>query len=136
MDGVYRKKMKTIRVLNIILLCLAFVWTCVTLFIVYKNIQTPFLYKFIIGYVIFLLLYGLFLAVQLLLNLRNASRREIRKMLLTFLIRLVCLFGLQLLYYLLFKPTPVQNWNVGTSLGIATVAAFGDYMFTYRKKQK
>jgi hypothetical protein len=128
------RKLKTIRKLNTIFLCLFFVCTLVTLAIVFNNIDTPFSIKFVLFYVIFLLLYGLFVAVQLLINLRKLSRADIGKRILRFLIWFVCLFGLQLLYYLLFKPTAFHDWNVGTSFGFAVAGAFGDLLFS-RKKQ-
>lgn len=79
------------------------IWTVITLFIVYKHIEFPFVLQFVIGYVIFLLLTCLYFAITIFLSIRKLKLSTIRKMLLKFIIGSFAIWALNVLFIYLTK---------------------------------
>lgn len=121
--------------LNVILFAVFVVWTTITVFIVYKDIDTPLATPFVIGYVIYLLLYALSFIVLILINIRRLSWAEIRKKLFVFIAWFISLSGLFFLLNYLFRPSGAKVWDWGTPLGLSLAIAFSDMMF-FRKQKK
>lgn len=120
--------------LKIILPSLFIAGTIITLFIVYKDIDTSFSFKFVIGYVIFLLLYSLFLTYLVISNLMKLQWVEIRKRLSKFIFRFILLSASLYLFNYLFRPSEIDIFDFGIPLGLSIALSFSDLMFIGKKE--
>src|SRR6476660_860417 len=89
--------------LNLILFIVFLAGTILTIFIIYKDIDTSLSLKFVIGYVIYLLLYGLFSISLVIANTRKLNWIQIKKRLFTFFIWFISLSVAHFLIYNFFK---------------------------------
>ncbi|MDQ0884667.1 hypothetical protein [Peribacillus sp. V2I11] len=119
--------------LNLILFIVFLAGTILTIFIIYKDIDTSLSFKFIIGYVIYLLLYGLFSLFLVIANTRKLNWIQIRKRFFTFIIWFI---SLSALHYLLsyFLRREMDVWDLGIPLGVSFGLAFSDLM-SWKKKE-
>jgi hypothetical protein len=130
------EKMKKYISFNSLLFAVFLIATMITLFIIYREIDTPLSTKFIVGYVVFLLVYGIYMIFGLMMNMRGLSWLQIGKRLLIFLIWFVSLNVGQYLFYYFFNPSELAEWgvwNFGTPLGLSFALAFSDLMFKKNK---
>jgi tryptophan-rich sensory protein len=120
-------------ILAYIIYTLIGVGTVITLFIVYKEIDNSFSYKFVIGYLILLLLTFLYSIIVTVINVRKLSWSEIRKRLIRLIIIYLISSGLNLITKYFFKPdwdyVKVFTLSIGYSLGWA----FFDLVFIKKK---
>ena len=72
--------------LNLILFIVFLTGTILSIFIIYKDIDTSLAYKLTVGYVIYLLLYGIFIIAMVIANMRKLNWIQIRKGLFTLII--------------------------------------------------
>lgn len=119
--------------LNLILFIVFLAGTILTMFIIYKDIDTSLSFKFIIGYVIYLLLYSLFSICLVIANTRKLNWIQIRKRIFTFIIGFLSLSTAHYLIYYFFKPSGIGVWDLGIPLGISFGLAFSDLM-SWKKK--
>jgi len=87
------------KVMNIVLI----MWTIIVLFIVYRNIEFPFVFEFILAYVVTLLLTFLYIIITIFLFIRKSKWSTIRKMLLNFIIGFFAILALKFLFIYLTK---------------------------------
>ena len=119
--------------LNFILFIVFLAGTILMIFIIYKDIDTSLSLKFIIGYVIYLLLYGLFSIFLVIANTRKSNWIQIRKRLFTFITWFISLSAAHYLIYYFFKSSEMDIWGLGIPLGVSFGLAFSDLM-SWKKK--
>ncbi|MGE6721455.1 hypothetical protein ACQKGD_29695 [Peribacillus frigoritolerans] len=120
--------------LNLILFIVFLAGTILTIFIIYKDIDTSLSLKFIIGYVIYLLLYGLFSLFLVIANTRKLNWIQIRKRFFTFIIWFISLSAGHYLLSYFFKRSEMDVWDLGIPLGVSFGLAFSDLM-SWKKKE-
>jgi hypothetical protein len=120
--------------LNLILFIVFLAGTILTIFIIYKDIDTSLSLKFIIGYVIYLLLYGLFSISLVIANIRKLNWIQIRKRFFTFIIWFISLSALYYLLSYFFRRSEMDVWDLGIPLGVSFGLAFSDLM-SWKKKE-
>lgn len=125
---------KKIVLLNIILFGIFVLSTIITLFIVYKDIDTPYSFIFVIGYVIFLLAFALYIVIVACINLRKSNWEEIRIRTLSFIGLFILLSTANYLFNYFLKPE--KNHTYGFLL-TALAFSFGLSFFdmAWRKKK-
>jgi hypothetical protein len=119
---------------NITLFLMFLVGTMITFVIMYKDFDSPHTTKFIIGYVVYLLLYAFWLLLTVLINSRTLTWSQIRKKLLTFIIWFLALSAAQYLFSYFFSNSEFEIWDFGIPLGVSFGLAFSDMMYTKRKE--
>ncbi|MED3576120.1 hypothetical protein [Cytobacillus praedii] len=119
--------------LNLILFIVFLAGTILAIFIAYKDIDTSLSLKFIIGYVIYLLLYGLFSISLVIANTRKLNWIQIRKRLFRFIIWFIPLSVGHFLIDYFFSRSEMNVWNLGIPFGVSFGLAFSDLM-TWKKK--
>ncbi|MBW8349377.1 hypothetical protein K0H71_07965 [Bacillus sp. IITD106] len=126
---------KKIFILNIFLFILFIISTIITLFIVYKDIDNPFSIKFVIGYVIYLLTYALYLGIVALANMRKLTWGEIRKRNLKFIGLFILFSALNYTFNYFFQPTKNSTYGfLFIGLGCALGLSFLDLAFFVKKR--
>jgi hypothetical protein len=120
--------------LNLILFIVFLAGTILTFFIIYKEIDTSLSLKFIIGYVIYLLLYGLFSLFLVIVNTRKLNWIQVRKRFFTFIIWFISLSATNYMIYYFFRRSEMDVWDLGIPLGISFGLAFSDLM-SWKKKE-
>ncbi|MDM5283883.1 hypothetical protein [Peribacillus frigoritolerans] len=126
--------MKKYIALNLILFSVFLAGTILTIFIIYKDIDTSLSLKFIIGYVIYLLLYCLFSLLLVIANTRKLNWIQIRKRFFTFIIWFISLSSLHYLLSSFFRRSEMDVWDLGIPLGVSFGLAFSDLM-SWKKKE-
>ena len=115
---------------SILIYTLGIVGLIITLFIVYKNINNSFATVFVLGYVIFLVLFLFYFVIGTILNLGKIELVDIRKRLYKFIISFVLISCLGLIYYYLKKPSEINFHKVlFLPLAISLGSAFSDLPF-------
>jgi len=115
---------------SILMYTLGIVGLIITLFIVYKNINNSFATVFVLGYVIFLVLFLFYFVIGTILNLGKIEWVDIRKRLYKFIISFVLISCLGLTYYYLKKPSEINFHKVlFLPLAISLGSAFSDLPF-------
>jgi hypothetical protein len=120
--------------LNLILFIVFLAGTILAFFIIYKDIDTSLSLKFIIGYVIYLLLYGLFSIFLVIANTRKLNWIQVRKRFFTFIIWFISLSAAYYIIYYFFRRSEMDVWDLGIPLGISFGLAFSDLM-SWKKKE-
>ncbi len=121
--------------LNLVLHIIFWIGTILTLFIMYKNIDTSLSSNFIIGYVIYLLLYLLFSIYLLIANSRKFNWIKIRKRLFTFSLWFISLSTVHYLINYFLKKSEIEIYDFAIPLGLSIGLAFSDLM-RFNKKTK
>ncbi|MFB7642122.1 hypothetical protein, partial [Peribacillus butanolivorans] len=107
--------------------------TIITILIIYKDIDTSLSLKVIIGYVIYLLLYGLFSIFLVIANTRKLNWIQIRKRLFTFITWFISLSAAYYLMYYFFKSSEMDVWDLSIPFGLSFGLALSDLM-SWKKK--
>lgn len=102
------------------------IWTVMVLFIVYKNIEFPFILQFLVGYVICLLLVGLYFIVTAFLNIRKSKWSTIKKVFIKFIIGSFTLWFLNILFIYLIKGELRITDRIVNSIILSFVFTFGE----------
>ncbi|TQR20857.1 hypothetical protein [Psychrobacillus vulpis] len=106
----------------------------ISLIIVYRNIDNPFSNKFVIGFVIYLLLYGLYLTTVCIVNIRKMNKGEIRKRTWRFITLFILFSLMNYMFHYLFQPSKNDNYGfLFIALGYSLGLSFLDLTF-YKKK--
>ncbi|KQU21860.1 hypothetical protein ASG65_21405 [Bacillus sp. Leaf13] len=119
--------------INIILFIVLLAGTIITIFIIYKDIDTSLSLKVIIGYVIYLLLYGLFSIFLVIANTRKLNWIQIIKRLFTFITWFISLSATYYLMYYFLKSSEMDVWDLSIPFGVSFGLAFSDLM-SWKKK--
>jgi len=121
--------------LSFIIYFLFLVSTIITLFIVYKNIDNSLSFKFVIGYLIFLLLYSLYFIFVAIANLRRSKWTDIRKRLFKFITLFALFIVLNYGFDYVFRPSNIDLYReIFIALGLAFAESSIDITFLKRKK--
>lgn len=102
------------------------IWTVMVLFIVYKNIEFPFILQFLVGYVICLLLVGLYFIVTAFLNIRKSKWSTIKKVFIKFIIGSFTLWFLNILFIYLIKGELRITDRIVNSIILSFLFTFGE----------
>jgi hypothetical protein len=105
------------------------IWTVIVVFIVYKNIEFSFVFQFVVGYVIFLLLTCLYFTITIFLNIRKLKWSTIRKMLLKFIIGSFAIWALNVLFIYLTKGELRIMDKIFGSIILSFGLTFGELIF-------
>jgi len=119
--------------LNLILFIVFLVGTILTMLIIFKDIDTMLSFIFIIGYVIYLVLYGLFSISLVIVHTRKLSWIQIRKRLFKFIFWFIFLSVEQCLIYYFFRPSGMGVWDLVIPFGVSFGLAFFDLIFWKKK---
>ncbi|WP_199621991.1 hypothetical protein [Paenibacillus alkalitolerans] len=125
--------MKKYTLLNVILSTMVGLGMVISLLIAYKDIDTPLAFKFLVGYVIYLVLYALYLTSAILINMRKLTWIEISKRLFTFIISFIFLSGSLFLFNYIFRPSEIDVGDLIIPLGLSVGIAFFDLMIFGKK---
>ncbi|WP_079508591.1 hypothetical protein [Mesobacillus jeotgali] len=106
----------------------------IVFYIIYADIDTLIAFRFVIGFVIFLILFGFFQIFLVIMNLRQLPSSIIRKRLLKFLASFAFFMALSWLANYFFKPHSVDRWDFGVPLGLALSLTLSDLMFIRNKQ--
>lgn len=87
------------KIINIVLI----IWTIPVLFVVYRNIEFPYVFEFVLSYVLFLLLIFLYYIITIFLLIRKSKWSTTRKILLNFIIGFFSIWALNVLLIYLTK---------------------------------
>ncbi|MGE6375728.1 hypothetical protein [Peribacillus muralis] len=120
--------------LNLILMIVLLAGTTLTIFIIYKDVDTSLSLKFIIGYVIYLLLYGLFSLFWVIVNTRKLNWIQIRQRFFTFIIWFITLSALHYLLSYFFRRSEMDVWDLAIPFGVSFGLAYSDLMFRKMKE--
>lgn len=105
------------------------IWTIIVLFIVYRNIEFPFVFQFVVGYVIFLMLTFLYFLITIFLNIRKSKWSTIRKMILKFIIGSFAIWILNVLFIYLTKGELIIMDKFFGSIILSFGLTFGELIF-------
>ncbi|MFD4932716.1 hypothetical protein ACFWMS_28455 [Peribacillus butanolivorans] len=119
--------------INIILFIVLLAGTIITIFIIYKDIDTSLSLKVIIGYIIYLLLYGLFSIFLVIADTRKLNWIQIRKRHFTFITWFISLSATYYLIYYFLKSSEMDVWDLSIPFGVSFGLAFSDLM-SWKKK--
>ena len=120
--------------LPLIVYPLFLIGTFITVWIVYQDIDTSFSYKFIISYVVFLLLLVVYIIVIMVLNLRKLQWHDVRKRLYKFIVLFVLMTGVNYFILIGMKAVELDAYRVfSMPLGLALGYVFFDSMFVKKK---
>jgi L-asparagine transporter-like permease len=108
--------------------------TIISLFIVYKDIDNSFAFKFVIGYVVFLMLFLFYFIVATVINMRKLKWFDIRKKMYRFISSFVLLSGTSIIYYYFFRPAEIDYYRIfSIALGLSLGIAFLNLAFSRKK---
>lgn len=119
--------------INIILFSLFIVGLLITMYIIFIDLNTPYAFRFVVGFVIFMMLYALFQVLLIIMNMRKMKSGTFRKRILKFIGAFAFLMALSWVLNYFFWPEDLGNWDFGVPLGLATAFAFYDLMFIHKK---
>lgn len=120
--------------LTIFLYAIFIASTVILMYIIYKDIDNPYILKFIIGYLIFLMTFVLYLIAAAIMKMRSLKWVDKRKRLISFIIWFVSFLALNLISSYLFKlPSKGVLGELAVPLGLATGIAFLDIVFASSK---
>lgn len=108
------------------------IWTIMVLFIVYRNIEFPFAFQFIIGYVIVLMLVSLHCLINIFLNMRKSKWGTIRKKISTFIMGALIILALNVLFIYLVKGELRITYTILNAIVFSFALTFGEMMFKKR----
>lgn len=105
--------------------------TIITLFIVHKDVNNSFSYRFVSGYIIFLMVCFLYFTFITILNMRTLRWIEIRGSLVKFIVLFTILCVLKYVSTYGLKPENVDFWgDLFTPLGLSLGLSFYDLVLT------
>lgn len=118
-----------------LLYVLFIIWTIISLFIVYKNIDSSIAFKFLIGYLFFTFFMILYVPFITILNSRKLKWVEIRKKLFRFLALFILYGALNFVIDYIFRPSKIDLFReFSVALGLAFGSSFTDITFLKKKE--
>lgn len=111
------------------------VGTCITLVIVYKDIDSSFSVAFVIGYVIYLFLIAFYFLIVIIINLSKLKWIGIRKRLYKYMAYFLILSVITYIVGVIFKSSQVDLYRIiFISLGLSFGLVFVDLIGFEKKK--
>jgi hypothetical protein len=105
------------------------IWTVLVLFIIYKKVDFPFVYEFVISYVICLLLVGLYSIISIFLNMRKLNWHTTRKILIRFIIVFFAFWTCNILFTYFTKGELILVNKILSSMIASFGLTFGELIF-------
>lgn len=99
------------------------------MYIILKDIDIPNSFRFVIEFVIFLLLFGLFQMILIAINVKKLTEFDIKRRILKFAGTFVFLMAVSYTSNYLFWPERLDHLDFGAPLGLALGITFYDLMF-------
>jgi peptidoglycan/LPS O-acetylase OafA/YrhL len=122
-------KSKKENLITILLYIVFLIGLLVAMYIVITDIDTPNSIRFVIGFVIFLLLFGLFQMILIIMNIKKLPGIDIKRRILKFTGTFVFLMTVTYTSNYLFWPERLDNLDFGAPLGLALGITFYDLLF-------
>lgn len=124
-------KLFSTKYIDFLLHGLFLVSSAITLFIVFKDIDHFYSFVFVVGYVVFLILYFIYLFIKTIINVKKLKWIQIRKRLYRLLTYFIFFSFMNIIYYYFSKSVEIDYYRsfsivFGISLGIS----FLDLAFT------
>lgn len=117
-----------------ILYVLFIIATIISLFIIYKKIDTDISFKFLVGYVFLAFLMLIYIPFITIVNAREFKWVHIRKSIFKFITTFILFSALNYAFGYIFRPSQIDLLRVfSTSLGISFSIAFIDITFSKEK---
>jgi tryptophan-rich sensory protein len=121
-------KKNTVLIFTRILYVLTVIGTIISLFIVYKDIDSIFAIRFLIGFLYFVLFVILYVLSITFINLRKFQGAEIRKILIKFIVLFISFGVLNYVFDYFFRPSNINFFRefsvaLGLSFGITFIDA-------------
>lgn len=110
------------------------IWTVIVLFIVYRNLEFPFVFQFVVGYVICSILTALYILITIFMNIRKEKWNTIRMVIPKFIIIYFVIWVLNILITFLKTGELKITDKIFISVILAFCLTFGE--LTYEKKNK
>lgn len=105
------------------------IWTVIVLFIVYKNIEFPFAFQFVIGWLVFLLLLFIKFIISAFFYIKKLKGSIIRKILFRFIISSFVIWGLTVLFIYITKGELRMTDKIISSIAISFGSTIGSLAF-------
>lgn len=122
--------------INYVIYALFIIGTIITLVVVYKNIDTPLTFKFVRGYVFFVLISFLYFVSVTILRMKNLKWLEIRKRLFNFIVWFIALYTFNFILRLAFNyPSKGILGDISVPLGMSIGIVFFDLVFSNKNKR-
>lgn len=115
--------------ISILLYIVFLIGLLVAMSIVLTDIDTPNSFRFVIGFVIFLLLFGLFQMILVIMNIKKLPGIDIKRRILKFAGTFVFLMTVTYISNYLLWPERLDNLDFGAPLGWALGITFYDLLF-------
>lgn len=129
-------KKNVLQNINYVIYALFIIGTIITLVVIYKNIDTPLTFKFVIGYVFFILISFLYFVSVTILRMKNLKCLEIRKRLFNFIVWFIAFYTFNFILRLAFNyPSKGILGDISVALGMSIGIAFFDLVFSNKNKK-
>lgn len=109
------------------------VCTAIMLFIIYKNIEFPFIFQFGMSYLIIALILSVDLTITVFFNIRKLKWTIVRKMIFRFIISFFVIWSLTVLLIYLTKGELRITDKIFSSVAISFGSTFGTLLFEKNK---
>ncbi|KMT22502.1 hypothetical protein CLCY_10c00470 [Clostridium cylindrosporum DSM 605] len=109
------------------------IYTAIILFIIYKNIEFPFSFQFILGYLVIILLLFIDLIITVFFSVRKLKSTIIRKMIFRFITSFFVIWSLTVLLVYLTKGELRITDKIFSSIAISFGSTFGSLLFENKK---
>lgn len=111
--------------------------TIISLFIVYKDIDHPFIFRFFVGYLFFTFLLLVYIPIVTIFNLKDLKWVEIRKKIIKFSIIFIVVGILSYILQYIYKPSELNLFEAfSKGIGLAFGITFADIMLFPEKNKK
>ncbi len=120
------------RKIHIILQALFVVSTIITVLLVYNIIKVQFAMKFVVGYVVFLLIYSIYLFYRFILNARKLKWIGLRSRVVKFIAYFIVFSAINYVVNYMFRPASILS---GSTISFGTAFGFSFYDLMFTKKQ-
>jgi len=108
--------------------------TIIVLYFVYRNPDSKYAMGFIIGYCIFTILFGLYILVSFIINIKRLKWWSLKKNLTEFLILFLILAASNYLFDYYFRPYKIDLLReFSVAFGLSFLISFSDY-FSLKKE--
>lgn len=111
--------------------------TIISLFIVYKDIDHPFVFRFLVGYLLFTFFLCVYIPLVTTFNLKDLKWVEIRKRIIKFAIIFIVVSILSYTLQYIYKPLELNLFEVfSKGIGLAFGITFADIILFPEKNKK
>jgi len=112
-----------------IILVIGFIYTIPVLLIVYMKLDSPFIYKFVLIYLVVLLLLSVVFIINLSSNIRKLKFKKIKKLLLKFIVISSMVWVLSTLFFYITTGELRITDNISMSITFGFLNSFGYMLY-------